>query len=88
MGPSRSLGPVLSRPVPGPSRDFPGRDSPVAITSMYNIEFDLQIQVGGLVLGIPAGMFRPGKSREGPGTGWDRTGPRDIEGPVVPWSRG
>ena len=27
-GPSRSLGPVLSRPVPGPSRDFPGRDSP------------------------------------------------------------
>ena len=28
MGPSRSLGPVLSCPVPGPSRDFPGRDSP------------------------------------------------------------
>ena len=27
-GPSRSLGPVLSRPVPGPSRDFPGRVSP------------------------------------------------------------
>ena len=30
-----SLGPVLSRPVPGPSQDFPGRDSPVAITSGY-----------------------------------------------------
>ena len=28
MGPSEFLGPVLSRPVPGPSRDFPGRDSP------------------------------------------------------------
>ena len=28
MGPSGFLGPVLSRPVPGPSRDFPGRDSP------------------------------------------------------------
>ena len=25
----------------------------------------------------------PGKSREGPGTGRDRTGPRDFEGPVV-----
>ena len=35
------------------------------------------------VLGFPAGLFRPGKSREGPGTGRDRTGPRDIEGPVV-----
>ena len=34
-GPSRSLGPVLSRPVSGPSRDFPGRDSPVAITNTY-----------------------------------------------------
>ena len=22
-------------------------------------------------------------SREGPGAGWDRTGPRDLEGPVV-----
>ena len=31
--PSRSLGPVLSRPVPGPSQDFLGQDSPVAITS-------------------------------------------------------
>ena len=29
------------------------------------------------------GLFRPGKSREGPGTGRDRTGPRDLEGPVV-----
>ena len=27
-GPSRSLGPVLSRPVLGPSRDIPGRNSP------------------------------------------------------------
>ena len=27
-GPSRSLGPVLSRSVPGPSRDFPGRNGP------------------------------------------------------------
>ena len=51
------------------------------------------------VVGFPAGLFRPGKSREGPGTGWDRTGPRDLEGPVVlagqdletlkvPWSCG
>ena len=31
-GTSRSLGPVLSHPVPGPSQDFLGRDSPVAIT--------------------------------------------------------
>ena len=30
---------------------------------------------------------RPGKSREGPGTGRDRTGPRNLEGPVVLWSR-
>ena len=36
---------------------------------------------------IAAGLSRPGKSREGPGTGQDRTGPRDLEGPVVPWSR-
>ena len=34
-------------------------------------------------LGFPAGLFRPGKSREGPGTGRARTGPRDLEGPVV-----
>ena len=33
------------------------------------------------------GLSRPGKSREGPGTGQDRTGPRDLEGPVVLWSR-
>ena len=32
-GPARSLGPVLSRPVLGPSRDIPGRDGPVAITN-------------------------------------------------------
>ena len=37
----------------------------------------------GSQLGFPAGLFRPGKSREGPGTGQDRTGPRDLEGPVV-----
>ena len=36
---------------------------------------------------IAAGLSRPGKSREGPGTGQDRTGPRDLEGPVVLWSR-
>ena len=35
MGPSEFLGPVLSRPVPGPSRDFPGRDSPAGKPSMY-----------------------------------------------------
>ena len=40
-----------------------------------------------LGLGFPAGLSRPGKSREGPGTGQDRTGPRDLEGPVVLWSR-
>ena len=39
------------------------------------------------VLGFPAGLFRPGKSREGLGTGWDRTGPRDLEGHVVLWFR-
>ena len=35
---------------------------------------------------MAAGLSRPGKSREGPGKvpGRDRTGPRDIEGPVVP----
>ena len=39
------------------------------------------------VLGFPAGLSRPGKSREGPGTGRDRTGPRNPEGPMVLWSR-
>ena len=38
-------------------------------------------------LGFPVGPFRPGKSREGPGTGRDRTGPKDLEGPVFLWSR-
>ena len=38
----------------------------------------------GSALGFPAGLFRPGKSLEGPGMGRDRTGPRDLEGPVVP----
>ena len=37
---------------------------------------------------MATGLSRPGKSREGPGMGRDRTGPRDLEGPVVPWSRG
>ena len=36
---------------------------------------------------MATGLSRPRKSREGPGTGWDRTGPRDLEGPVVLWSR-
>ena len=36
---------------------------------------------------MATGLSRPGKSREGPGTGRDRTGPRDPEGPVVLWSR-
>ena len=35
------------------------------------------------LLGFPAGLSRPGKSREGPGTRRNRTGPRDLEGPVV-----
>ena len=39
------------------------------------------------ILVMATGLSRPGKSREGPGTGRDRTGPRDLEGPVVPWSR-
>ena len=29
---------------------------------------------------MAAGLSRPGKSREGPGTGRDRTGPRDPGG--------
>ena len=36
---------------------------------------------------MAAGLSRPGNSREGPGTEQDRTGPRDLEGPVVLWSR-
>ena len=39
------------------------------------------------ILSFPTGLFRPGTSREGPGRGRDRTGPRDLEGPVVPWYR-
>ena len=39
-GPSRSLGPVLSRPVPGPSRDFPGRDSPAGKPSGDHPEWE------------------------------------------------
>ena len=40
-----------------------------------------------LGLGFPAGLSRPGKSREGPGTGQDRTG-QDLETLKVPWSCG
>ena len=36
---------------------------------------------------MATGLSRPGKSREGLRTGQDRTGPRDLEGPVVLWSR-
>ena len=32
---------------------------------------------------MATGLSRPGKSREGPGKEQDRTGPRDLEGPVV-----
>ena len=41
----------------------------------------------GYVLVLATGLSRPGKSREGPGTGQDRTGPRDPEGLVVLWSQ-
>ena len=41
----------------------------------------------GFAVVMATGLSRPGKSREGPGTGQDRTGPRDLEGPVVLWSR-
>ena len=41
---------------------------------------------GGLLLVMATGLSRPGKSWEGPGTGRDRTGPRNLEGPVVLWS--
>ena len=36
-----------------------------------------------MYLAMATGLSHPGKSREGPGTGQDRTGPRDLEGPVV-----
>ena len=36
---------------------------------------------------MATGLSCPGKTREGPRTGRDRTGPRDLEGPVVLWSR-
>ena len=47
----------------------------------------VNFELNGFNVGFPAGPFRPGKSREGPGTERDRTGPRDLEGPVVLWSR-
>ena len=31
---------------------------------------------------MATGLSRPGKSWEGPGTGQDRTGPRDLEEPL------
>ena len=37
----------------------------------------------GYTVVMATGLSQPGKSREGPGTGRDRTGPRDLEGPVV-----
>ena len=43
--------------------------------------------IDGTKLVMATGLSRPGKSREGPGMGQDRTGPRDLEGPVVLWSR-
>ena len=66
---------------PGTSREVPGQNNFVhlCIEKLSNDEPYL--------LGFPAGLFRPGMSREGPGTGRDRTGPRDLEGPVDPWSR-
>ena len=39
------------------------------------------------VLVMAAGLSRPGKSQEGPGTGRDRTGLRDPEGPGTKKSR-
>ena len=48
-----------------------------------NISNVSNLVAGACLLGFPAGLSRPGKSREGPGTGRDRTGPRDLEGPVV-----
>ena len=46
----------------------------------------LKLMVSSKVV-MATGLSRPEKSREGPGTGQDRTGPRDLEGPVVLWSR-
>ena len=107
-GPARSLGPVLSRPVLGPSRDIPGRDSPGANTNTNQIWKAKCCYLAILnvlpkllpgpnlcfclwktqnILVMATGLSRPGKSREGPGTGQDRTGPRDLESPVVLWSR-
>ena len=49
---------------------------------LYNSEADLWS-----VLVMATGLSRPGKFREGPRTGKDRTGLRDLEGPVVLWSQ-
>ena len=69
---------------------------------IYNMPFELFLQLSKdeffsakghalefkyCTLVMATGLSRPGKSWEGPGTGWDRTGPRDLEGPVVLWSR-
>ena len=85
-GPSRSLGPVLSCPVPGPSRDFPGRDSPAGKPSTYHENFAFVIYKeckmgknsgnGNGVCSsdgnrtVPSRVV-PGRSRDG--TGQDRT---------------
>ena len=41
----------------------------------------------GVEVGFPAGLSRPGKSREGHGTGRDGTG-QDLETLKVPWFHG
>ena len=55
--------------------------------SSLRVTRQIELAIHRAKLGFPAGLFRPGKSRDGPRTGQDRTGPRDLEGPVVPWSR-
>ena len=80
-GPSKSLGPVLSRPVPGPSRDFPGRNSPATIVNtrcllLQNCLKILETPFFSLKL-FPV-ILSTVHTRLS-----SRTGPRDIEGPVV-----
>ena len=48
------------------------------IIGCQNIFYEYTIQSG---LVLAAGLSRPGKSREGPRTGQDGTGPRDPESP-------
>ena len=73
---------MISNLTKGKNSDYLGRGY---VNKKLNIAIDL-ILIGistDYGLGFPAGLSRPGKSREGPGTGRDRTGPRDLEGPVV-----